>query len=178
MESFEFEIPFDEEREKKALKVQLKYLWKKNLTWAAISFAFSAILLLLILTAKIPDRGREALMIFAFLYGLYILYLYYKASKTAQKRLKIITPLLKEKGIQKIFFNDLKFGSSNGFGDCEFSWNNFTTYENLDGHLIVFHAARGTSGIVVSVAEIGQENFARVLAAVQTKIAELKNEVQ
>jgi hypothetical protein len=177
MEDFEFDIEFNEAREKRAVKVQLKHFWKRNLTWGVISLCAGIILLVLNLTANTRDEGRVAFMIFAFIYGLYILYLYYRATKTAQKRLEIIMVQLKEKGVQKIYFNDQKFGSSHGFGDCEFTWNSFTTYEQLDHHLIVYHAGRGTTGIVIGIEEIGHEQFDRLCKAVKTKIAALQQEV-
>ena len=70
------------------------------------------------------------------------------------------------------------FGYSGGFGDCTLAWNIFTTIDHWKGYLLIYHAGKGTTPISVSVAEIGQEDFDRVLAAVKTKIADIKNEVQ
>ena len=177
MEDFEFDIEFNAAREKRALKVQLKHYWKRNLTWGVISLCSGIILLVLNLIATIEDKGRTVFMIFAFMYGLYILSLYYRATKMARKWLEIVMVQLKEKGVQKIFFNDQKFGSSHGFGDCEFTWNSFTTCEKLDHHLFVYHAGRGTSAIVIGVEEIGYEQFGILCKAVKAKITALQQEV-
>lgn len=181
MENFEFEIEFDEARERKATAAQLKHLWKKNFTIAFFMLGISALLL----TLKLAQHGTLIIgdklpigSMFIGLFGFILFILYFLTKKVVYQRLQKIIDVLKTKGPTTTFINDTNFGGRNGFGDCTLHWNSFTSIDHWKGYLLIYHAGKGTTPISISVDEVGQESFDRVLAAVQTKIADIKNEVQ
>ncbi|NOQ71549.1 MAG: hypothetical protein GQ574_06085 [Crocinitomix sp.] len=181
MESFEFEIEFDEARERKALNAQLKRIWKKNITIAYIFIGFGALLLILKFIehgSLIVDGEPIYVPLFVLLFGGVLLFLRYKSKKMSHERLRKVLDVLKTKASSTTFINDTNFGVRGGFGDCALHWNSFSTIDYWDGYLLVYHAGKGTTPISISVDEVGKENFERVLAAVKTKIDDLKNEVQ
>ncbi|MFT5819036.1 MAG: hypothetical protein ACI8ZM_000258 [Crocinitomix sp.] len=181
MENFEFEIEFDEARERKTTAAQLKHVWKKNFTIAYVALGITALLL----TLKLLQHGTLMVNdqlpigpIFIGFFSLFLFILYFLSKKVVNDRLQKVIDVLKTKGASTTFINDTNFGIRGGFGDCTLHWNSFTTINHWKSYLLIYHAGKGTTPIAVSADEIGQENFNRVLAAVQTKISDLKNEVQ
>jgi hypothetical protein len=181
MESFEFEIPFDEARERKATADQLKHMWKNIFVIAFFILGIAAALIAielfthgtLIVNGKLPVG-----ILFMTLFGIVLIVLYFVTKKMAYDRLQKMLVVLKAKGQTTTFINDINFGSRDGFADCTLAWNSFSTITHWKNYLMIYHFGRGSTPICIGVAEIGQENFDSLLAAVKIKIDSIKNEVQ